>query len=96
MMSPAPTANGNQGRLGLAVDSDALIIEVSPGSPAAEAGLQEGDRVTAVDGQPIDKGMDLPAIITQAETANELTIEIMRGATRQLMTVHFPAEAPSA
>jgi hypothetical protein len=87
-------ANGNKGRLGLTVDADALVVEVAPGSPAAEAGLLAGDCVTAVDGQPIDKGVDLPAIIAQAETANELTLEIMRGETTQLMTVRLRAETP--
>jgi hypothetical protein len=90
-----PAQTDNQGRLGLTVDSDALVVEVVPGSSAAEAGLQQGDRITAVDGQPINKGVDLPAIITKAEMANELTIEIMRGETTQLLSVRPIANAPS-
>jgi S1-C subfamily serine protease len=54
--------------------------------------LQAGDRITAVDGQPIDKGADLPAIFTQAETADEFTVEVQRGAATHLLTVRLPTE----
>lgn len=41
-------------RIGIAAPfRDPVISEVKPGSPAAAAGLHEGDRVLSVDGQPV-------------------------------------------
>ena len=37
----------------LFIGQEALIDEVAPGTPAAEGGLQKGDRVLAIDGEPI-------------------------------------------
>ena len=34
------------------------IVNTVPGSPAERAGIQAGDRITSVDGQPLDKGDD--------------------------------------
>src|SRR5579883_759395 len=40
--------------LGLDRPSGALVADLSPVSPAAEAGVQRGDLITAVDGQSVD------------------------------------------
>jgi hypothetical protein len=94
---PAPehpaAANGNRSQLGVTVDANALIIGVSPESPAQKAGFQTGDKITAVDGQPIEKGTDLPKVIPNAESAGEFTIEVLRGEDTQLLTVRLPVEA---
>jgi len=42
------------------------IGRVQPGSPAAQAGLQAGDRILAVDGQPVKEWLDLSQLIRQA------------------------------
>src|ERR1700675_1369288 len=40
--------------LGLKRPAGALVASVSPGSPAARAGLRTGDLITAIDGQAVD------------------------------------------
>ncbi len=40
--------------IGLDRPAGALIASVAPNSPAADAGLKQGDVVTAIDGQPVD------------------------------------------
>src|SRR5205823_5917460 len=40
--------------LGLKRPAGALVASISPGSPAARAGLRTGDLITAVDGQAVD------------------------------------------
>jgi Do/DeqQ family serine protease len=40
--------------LGLDRPSGALVADVSPGGPAADAGVKRGDIITAIDGQTID------------------------------------------
>ncbi len=44
---------------------EARIGELSPEGAAYEAGLQEGDRVLAIDGQPLDSWEDMTTVIQQ-------------------------------
>lgn len=45
--------------LALEVDMESTRMVVSPGEPAAEAGLQDGDRVLAVDREPVQRYLDV-------------------------------------
>jgi membrane-associated protease RseP (regulator of RpoE activity) len=47
------------------------IAEVVGGTPADQAGLEEGDRLVAIDGQPIDEWQDVPDAL--ADQAGEVT-----------------------
>ncbi len=55
----------------------ARIDGLSPGGPAAEAGLQVGDVITAVDDEPIDGFADLQTRIARSGDA-PLTVEALR------------------
>lgn len=54
-----------------------VISGVSDDSPALAAGMQDGDLVTKIDGQPIEKWQDLAAKV-QASAGEELTFEYVR------------------
>lgn len=56
----------------------ALIANVEKGSAAEEAGLQAGDVILKVDGQPIVSSSDLPAMIGQAAPGDRVTLIIWR------------------
>ena len=45
--------------LGLKDDKGAMVAEIVPGGPAAKAGFEQGDIVTAIDGQAVDDSHDL-------------------------------------
>jgi S1-C subfamily serine protease len=69
----------------LSVDSGVLIGPASngaqgvfPGSPAADAGLQDGDIVVAVDGQPIDEDHDLATRILPHVPGDVVALSVMR------------------
>ncbi|HUJ29256.1 MAG TPA: RIP metalloprotease RseP [Myxococcales bacterium] len=64
----------------------AKVGYVKPESPAAQAGLQYGDKVVAIDGEPIDGWSTLQEKI-RARGGQPLTMEIERGA--QKLTVHL-------
>ena len=49
-------------QLGLSVDSGAAVLSIEVGSPAEEAGLREGDVITAIDGTVV---RDLPGLLTR-------------------------------
>ena len=42
----------------------AILSDVTPGYPAEEAGLETGDRITAVDGQPVRTWTEFTALVT--------------------------------
>ena len=63
--------------LPLAAQSDAvpgvLVTAVDPGGPAAAAGLQSGDLIVHVDGEPVALISDLPRALADAEQS-EVTL----------------------
>ena len=81
-------------RLGLEVDTGAIVAEVVPDSPADDAGLQAGedvitfqgnpttpnggDVITAVDGEEITSGSDLPRIIALLDPGETVTLDVIR------------------
>jgi putative serine protease PepD len=63
----------------------AQVSSVSAGTPAAKAGLQAGDVITALDGKPITKADDLTAGVTAHAPNDKVTLTITRnGKTQQI------------
>jgi len=58
--------------------SGALILKVQPDSPAEKAGLQEGDIITAVDGQKVDREHPLDELIGKHEPGDEIELTYHR------------------
>jgi S1-C subfamily serine protease len=56
----------------------ALITEVVPDSPAADAGLEAGNVITAVDGKTIDETTDLATAIGQYKPGDKITLEVAK------------------
>ena len=58
---------------------------IAPDSPADEAGLQEGDIVTAIDGRRIDASLGLDDILSLYAPGDRLTLSVLRaGATLRI------------
>ena len=77
----APTAPMNKAFLGVSTETSsegALVVEVSPESPAAKAGLAEDDIITQVNKDPIKKQSDLYAAIGKYKEGDKVTIEYLR------------------
>jgi serine protease Do len=74
--------------LGLADDQEgAFVAEVTPGGPAAQAGLREGDVVVALNGQPVTSSTELTRRVGQAAPGDNLRLEIIREGRRQTINV---------
>ena len=68
-----------------------IVGQVSPGSVAGEAGLRPGDRITAIDGKPIDSWSDLVAAVREAP-GRAIDIEWERDGQRHVRSL-VPSEA---
>jgi len=55
-----------------------VVGQVLPNRPAATAGMQEGDTIVAVDGQPVRQWYDLLEVL-QASPGRNLKMEVARG-----------------
>ena len=65
----------------------AFINNVTPGGPAARAGLQPGDIVVALNGSPVVSSSDLTRRVGRAKAGDTLRIEILRNDRRQTLNV---------
>jgi Do/DeqQ family serine protease len=75
----------------------AVIARVDPGSPAERAGLQRGDLVLAVNGQPVRSGTELRNIIGLTQIGREVALTVdRRGAERTLEVRVDPAHRSTA
>jgi S1-C subfamily serine protease len=86
---PRAVARENQ----LAVTSGVFIVSVEAGSPAAKAGLKDGDVVLAFAGTPVTGVDDLHRLLTEERIGEATVVTILRAARRRQITV-VPAEAP--
>ncbi|MES2512322.1 MAG: DegQ family serine endoprotease [Pseudomonadota bacterium] len=63
----------------------ALVSNVEKDGPADKAGLQPGDVIRKVNGQPVVSSGDLPAVISMAAPGDTVKLEIWRqGASKEL------------
>lgn len=59
------------------------IAKVEPGTPAAQAGVQAGDAVIAIDGAPVDSALSLTAQVRAREVGAPTTLTLVRDGSRQ-------------
>jgi putative serine protease PepD len=76
---------------GKASRAGATIREVSPGTPAAEAGLRSGDTVIAVDGDLVDSSLSLVAHIRERSVGDKVKLTVLRDGERVELTASLAA-----
>ena len=59
-------------------DLGAVILQIEPNTAAQAAGLQQGDRITAVDGEPVTGSADLGRAIRNAGAGTKITLTVVR------------------
>ncbi len=76
-------------RMGDAPDGGAAVGGVEPGGPALRGGLQEGDRIVEIDGQPVGESDDVSGAVNAGRPGQELRIVVVRDGQRRTLTVEL-------
>ena len=75
--------------LGVSAREGAVLAQVQPGSPAANAGLREGDVVLAVGNRPVRGGADLRNRLGLVPVGESLDLRVARGAEERVVRVRI-------
>ncbi|HEY3081788.1 MAG TPA: trypsin-like peptidase domain-containing protein [Chloroflexota bacterium] len=78
---------------GLPFVEGVILSEALANSPAARAGLRQGDVITAMDGQPIKTTEELRTALTRKKVGDRVELTIRRGGQEQKITVVLGARA---
>jgi serine protease Do len=65
----------------------ALVADVTPGSPAAVAGLQRGDVIVEYDGKPIADASALPTLVAATPVGKGVRVAVLRDGERKTFPV---------
>jgi serine protease Do len=80
--------------LGIDRNRGTLIRSVTPGGPAARAGIEQGDVVITVAGQPVTPDQTLAYIVAQQPIGSRVPIELIRQGQRRSVNIAI-AERPT-
>ena len=82
-----PVTSGIAESLGLESAHGALVDEVQANSPAAKAGVQSGDVITAVNGKPVKDSRDLSRQIAALAPGSSIKLDLVRKRETKTLTV---------
>jgi carboxypeptidase Q len=84
----APNPMTARRRLGVQLDEQMTITEVTDGGRAKTAGLREGDRILKIDGRPVADRREMSTELNAGEPKKQVTVK--RGAEEVTVAVEFP------
>ena len=76
---------------GLDKPAGALVAQVLEGGPAAKGGLQVGDVILSLNGQPIVMSADLPHLVGGLKPGSEVELDVVREGTRKKLQLTIGA-----
>ncbi len=76
-------------RLGIVPEQGARVVEVMANTPAAKAGLENGDVILRVNDKPVNGPMGLTRVIREAGAGNEVTLKVQRGEKTMDLKAHL-------
>ncbi|MFO0691485.1 MAG: Do family serine endopeptidase [Myxococcota bacterium] len=74
-------------QFGLDEARGALVSQILPDTPAADAGIERGDVIVEFDGKPIGEWRDLPIIVAEARVEKDAKVVVMRDGKRKELRV---------
>jgi serine protease Do len=72
---------------GLKDNTGALVTDVQPGTPAAKAGLKNGDVVLKLDGKPVRNASALSFAVSELKPGTKVTLDLLRDSKNQTLEV---------
>jgi S1-C subfamily serine protease len=87
-------------QLGLPVDAGAYVIATTNGGPAAQAGIKDGEVITAIDGSKVSSADDVGSILAKLSPGQTVSVDLAssNGGTRSvdvtLGTRPLPTQLP--
>lgn len=78
------------------VSNGAQVTQVETGSPAAKAGLQQGDVITAVSATTLDANHALADLIAAKKPGDKVELSVTRGTQTLTLTVELGASPQNA
>ncbi|MEZ0171730.1 S1C family serine protease [Microvirga sp. TS319] len=82
--------------IGLKDAKGALVAEAIKDGPAAKAGVQTGDTIIAVDGQPINEAKDLSRKVAQVAPGKSLSLTLWRQGKERTVTLEVGSQPKGA
>jgi serine protease Do len=76
---------------GLDKPAGALVAQVLEGGPAAKGGLQVGDVILSLNGQPIIMSADLPHLVGRLKPGSTAELDVVRDGARKKLQVSIAA-----
>ena len=77
-VSISPISSDMAAKLGVKDKKGALVTEVMPGTPAAEAGVEELDVIVGFDGQPVDGPRSLQEVVERSGIGQKHRVAVLR------------------
>ncbi|NBW97209.1 MAG: Do family serine endopeptidase [Planctomycetia bacterium] len=77
-VSISPISTDMAAKLGVRDRKGALVTEVMPGTPAAEAGVEEFDVIVGFDGQPVDGPRSLQEVVERSGIGQKHKVAVLR------------------
>jgi len=74
-------------RLGVKEHTGVVVGQVFDGSPAAKAGLKDGDVVTSIGGKPVTNGRDLQRVVAALPLRQPVDLAVVRDGKAQVLSV---------
>ncbi|HEY5338037.1 MAG TPA: DegQ family serine endoprotease [Rhizomicrobium sp.] len=71
--------------MGIAGTQGALVANVSPGGPAAKAGIQNGDVIVGFDGKPVADSRALPREVADTAAGKAVNVDVLRNGKKQTL-----------
>ncbi len=89
-LEPAHLAQQRRQAVGLAHRPGLLVAAVRPGSPGAAAGIERGDLLTGLDGQPVISSTGLALLLDGLAGAGTVIATIVRGNDESSLEIRLP------